>query len=93
MSKNVIDLTDLLDFDVQIAVTEDPGIIPIFLVTDIVTQWMNEVFFLCLQDGGWDNVMEYAQFDTIILLERSDRRMRFLQGGDRRRLQQIGKSV
>ena len=66
-------LVDLTDFDVQIGVTEDQGI-QIFEVADIVTRWMNDVFGLCLADGGWA-VDTYAQFETIILLQRTDRRL------------------
>ena len=73
LQKTEIVLADLTDFDVQIGVTRDNGI-QIFEVTDIVTRWMNNVFGQCLTDGGWDSA-EYAQFDTIILLQRTGRRL------------------
>ena len=73
LQKNEIVLVDLTDFDVQIGVTKDNGI-QIFEVTGIVTRWMNDVFGDCLADGGWA-VDTYAQFDTIILLQRTDRRL------------------
>lgn len=78
LQKSEIKLIDLTDFDVQIGVTENQGI-QIFEVTEIVTRWMNTVFGQCLADGGWA-VSEYAQFDTIILLQRNDRRR--LQEGE-----------
>lgn len=73
LQKDEIVVMDLTDFDVQIGVTENRGI-QIFEVTDIVTRWFNDVFGQCLQDTGY-GVGEYAQFDTIILLQRSDRRL------------------
>ena len=73
LQKNEIVLVDLTNFDVQIGVTEDNGI-QIFEVADIVTRWMNDVFGACLANGGWA-VDTYAQFDTIILLQRTDRRL------------------
>lgn len=73
LQKDDIVLADLTDFDVQIGVTEDKGI-QIFEVTDIVSQWMNEVFGQCLKNGGWATD-EYARFDTIILLQRAKRRL------------------
>lgn len=105
-AKNTIDLMDLTDFDVQLALTENLGI-QIFEVTDIVTRWMNDAFRICLVNqlgssnsdsdttvggnvttGGdagndVDAVMDqYADFDTIILLERN-----YNNGSNRRRLQ------
>mmetsp|Transcript_16175 Transcript_16175/g.30801 ORF Transcript_16175/g.30801 Transcript_16175/m.30801 type:complete len:434 (+) Transcript_16175:255-1556(+) len=73
LQKNEIVLVDLTNFDVQIGVTKDNGI-QIFEVADIVTRWMNDVFGNCLANGGWA-VDTYAQFDTIILLQRTDRRL------------------
>ena len=73
LQKNEIVLVDLTDFDVQIGITEDRGI-QIFEVTDIVTRWMNDVFGQCLQDAGFGE-NGYAQFDTIILLQRAGRRL------------------
>ena len=73
LEKNEIVLVDLTDFDVQIGVTENRGI-QIFEVTDIVTRWMNSVFGECLVNSGWGED-DYAQFDTIILLQRTGRRL------------------
>lgn len=73
LQKTEIVLEDLTDFDVQIGVTRDNGI-QIFEVTNIVTQWMNDVFGQCLENGGWSTT-DYAQFDTIILLQRANRRL------------------
>ena len=80
LQKNEIVLVDLTDFDVQIGVTKDNGI-QIFEVTDIVTRWMNDAFGDCLANGGWA-VDTYAQFDTIILLQRNDRRLQDSQGDE-----------
>ena len=83
LQKNEIVLVDLTDFDVQIGVTENRGI-QIFEVTDIVTRWMNDVFGKCLIDGGY-GLQEYAQFDTIILLQRTNRRLQeFGEDGERK---------
>lgn len=78
-SKGQIELVDLTDFDVQIGVTENQGI-QIFEVTEIVTRFMQSTFGRCIRDKGW-SAEGYAQFDTIILLQRSDRR-RLQDGGE-----------
>jgi hypothetical protein len=73
LQKGQIALVDLTDFDVQIGVTQNDGI-QIFEVTDLVTRWMQQVFGDCLASGGFQ-VETYAQFDTIILLQRTGRRL------------------
>jgi F0F1-type ATP synthase membrane subunit c/vacuolar-type H+-ATPase subunit K len=69
-SRGRIDLIDLVDFDVQIAVTDDDGI-QIFEVTDIVTEWMANSFDKQLEAIGYAG--PYAAFDTVVLLERESR--------------------
>jgi F0F1-type ATP synthase membrane subunit c/vacuolar-type H+-ATPase subunit K len=66
-----IDLIDLIDFDVHIAVTNNLGI-QIFEVTDIVTEWMADSFDAQLEAIGYSG--PYADFNTVVLLEREDRR-------------------
>jgi hypothetical protein len=105
--KNTIDLMDLTDFDVQLALTENLGV-QIFEVTDIVTRWMNDAFRICLVnqlsvgenegsttgsvvvDGNATapGIDDYADFDTIILLERNYNNNNNGNGNSRRRLQQ-----
>jgi hypothetical protein len=70
-----IDLIDLVDFDVQIAVTENLGI-NIFQVTDLVTEWMADSFDLQLEQIGYSG--PYAAFNSVVLIER-DERVRHLQ--------------
>jgi F0F1-type ATP synthase membrane subunit c/vacuolar-type H+-ATPase subunit K len=65
-----IDLIDLIDFDVHIAVTNNLGI-QIFEVTDIVTEWMADSFDAQLEAIGYSG--PYADFNTVVLLERGDR--------------------
>jgi hypothetical protein len=65
-----IDLIDLIDFDVQIAITNNLGI-QIFEVTDIVTEWMADSFDAQLEAIGYSG--PYADFNTVVLLERGDR--------------------
>jgi F0F1-type ATP synthase membrane subunit c/vacuolar-type H+-ATPase subunit K len=65
-----IDLIDLIDFDVQIAVTNNLGI-QIFEITDIVTEWMANSFDAQLEAIGYSG--PYAEFNTVVLLERGDR--------------------
>lgn len=65
-----IDLIDLIDFDVHIAVTNNLGI-QIFEVTDIVTEWMADSFDAQLEAIGYTGT--YADFNTVVLLERGDR--------------------
>ena len=64
-----IDLVDLTDFDVQIALSENNGV-QFYEVLNIVTQFMIESFQSCFDD----NEGTRAEFDTIILLERTRRR-------------------
>ncbi|KAL7581796.1 hypothetical protein ACA910_022324 [Epithemia clementina (nom. ined.)] len=64
-----IDLVDLTDFDVQIALSQNNGI-QFYEVLSIVTQFMIESFESCFAD----NPGSRAEFDTIILLERTRRR-------------------
>jgi hypothetical protein len=65
-----IDLIDLIDFDVHIAVTNNLGI-QVFEVTDIVTEWMADSFDAQLEAIGYSG--PYADFNTVVLLERDDR--------------------
>ena len=64
-----IDLLNLVDFDVQIAVIDDAGIQQ-FEVTDIVTAWMADSFAAQLSALGYKG--PYADFDNVVLLERED---------------------
>lgn len=64
-----VDLVDLLDFDIHIAVRDDSVAMNRFTVEDIVTNWMNEFFEEGLESFG----DVYAQFDRVYLLERSNR--------------------
>lgn len=73
-----IDLVDLTDFDVQIALSENQGV-ELYEVLRIVTLFMIESFKSCFQ-GDADNL---AEFDTIILLERTRRRQLLLFGIER----------
>lgn len=63
-----VDLVDLTDFDVQIALTQNNGV-QVYDVLSIVTQFMVESFQGCLPTDP-----SFATFDTVILLERSQRR-------------------
>jgi hypothetical protein len=60
------------NFDVQIGLTQDNGV-QIVPVTNIVNRWMNDEFGQCLVNRGWATE-QYAEFGTIILLQRADRR-------------------
>lgn len=65
-------LEDMDNFDVQIGLTQDDGV-QIVPVTNIVNRWMNDEFGQCLETRGWAT-QQYAQFGTIILLQRASRR-------------------
>jgi len=78
-----IDLIGLIDFDVQVLLTENSGV-QLFDMTELVTSWMNDSFEQQLELRGI--VGEYAELDTVILQERDedDRRklISSLRGGD-----------
>ncbi len=76
MSKQpVVDLVDLIPFDVQFALTVNLDI-SIFEVTDIVSEWMSDVFRDQLVEWGYTAEEEYAIFNRVILY---DRQVRTLQ--------------
>ena len=79
LQRGRVDLVNLWDFDVQLAVTQNDGI-PLFEVTDLVTDWMNESFDRLLTQKGLVGDNSFASFDSIILLERNALRRRRLQG-------------
>ena len=64
-----LDLVDLTDFDVQIALTQNDGV-QFYEVVRIVTRFMIESFEDCFVDDEGTR----AQFDNIVLLERTRRR-------------------
>jgi hypothetical protein len=66
------DLVTLWDFDVQIVLKEDLGV-KIFEITDLVTEWMNESFMRQLASIGMSSDEGYSYFNTVILLERTQR--------------------
>ena len=68
LSEGNIDLIELTAFDVQIALTQNDGV-QLYEVLKIMTEFMNDEFALCLASDG-----SYAIFDTVILLDRSQRR-------------------
>eukprot|EP00522_Entomoneis_paludosa_P011149 CAMPEP_0172442866 /NCGR_PEP_ID=MMETSP1065-20121228/3239_1 /TAXON_ID=265537 /ORGANISM="Amphiprora paludosa, Strain CCMP125" /LENGTH=405 /DNA_ID=CAMNT_0013192911 /DNA_START=134 /DNA_END=1351 /DNA_ORIENTATION=+ len=67
LTEGNIDLIDLTDFDVQLALTKDDGV-QLYEVLKIMTEFLNEEFQACLASQG-----TYATFDTVILLERARR--------------------
>lgn len=68
----LIDLVDLDDFDVQLARLDNTAI-QTFELTDIVTEWLNGSFEAQLEQLGYTKV--YANFDTVIILERKAQRL------------------
>jgi len=77
-NSNLIDLVDLEDFNVQVAriSTADAASsqeeILIYELTDLITEWMNGSYERHLRDLGYSafSTNKYADFDTVILLER-----------------------
>ena len=64
--RGLVDLVDLVPFDVQIALTENKGI-QTFEVTDIVTDWVNDSFERQLLAAGFTDDERFAIFDSVIL--------------------------
>ena len=89
LQRNQIDLLDLADFDVRLGLLQQDVGIQIFEVVDLVTRWMNVVFDQCLIDIGLAGDM-FAQFDTIILLQRARRKLQDNEGTNIMRVGTVG---
>jgi len=80
----LIDLIDLEDFNVQLARLDDgedeENEIQVYELTDLITEWMNGSYEHHLAALGYDATNSYAEFDTVILLERKDRSRMLLDG-------------
>ena len=82
-SRGLVDLVELVPFDVQIAVTGDSGLIEMFEVSNVVTDWMNEGYRSKLEEFGYTEENRYAEFDSVVLFDNSRRqRERNLQTGE-----------
>jgi hypothetical protein len=68
----LIDLVDLLDFNVQLT-HSDNAARDNFALMDVVTAWMNDSFKQQLEKLQYTTAKGYAAFDTVILLERKQR--------------------
>jgi hypothetical protein len=73
LNRGLIDLVDLIPFDVQFALMVDLDI-SIFEVIDVVTDWMNDAMKAKLQDAGYTEDERYATFDRVILHSRDNKR-------------------
>jgi hypothetical protein len=78
-SNELMDLVDLQDFDVQLARVDSATPIQVYELTDLVTEWLNDSFEQQLKDLQYDSE-KYADFNSVMLLERKDG-----QGGGRQR--------
>lgn len=67
-----VDLVNLIPFDVQFALTVNLDI-SIFEVTDVVTEWMSDVFADKLVELGYTPDQQYAVFNRVILHDRRTR--------------------
>jgi hypothetical protein len=81
-SRGLVDVVQLVPFDVQIAVTVNKGI-QINEVANIVTAWMNEVYTQQLESFGYTEASHYAKFDSVVLFNNEG-------GGSSRRSLQSG---
>lgn len=68
----LVDLVDLIPFDVQFALTVNLDI-SIFEVTDVVTEWMSDVFADKLIERGFTADQQFAVFNRVILHDRQVR--------------------
>jgi hypothetical protein len=69
--RGLVDLVDLVPFDVKIVLTENTGI-ETFAVTDLVTAWLNSSMERQLNASGYVADDRYATFDSVILLDREN---------------------
>lgn len=88
----LIDLVDLEDFNVQLARLDDPENRDVLLyeLTDVITEWMNGSYERHLRELGYSSSTHadvYADFDTVILLERRSRNRVLLRSQQQRRQQ------
>ena len=95
ISRNVqtrVDLIELLDFNVEIGLVEGSSdFVDMFEVIDITTEFMIDSFTSILTTEGFLDGT-YAEFDTVILLERTRRNLQGSPDEPVRRLQQDGGS-
>lgn len=80
-----MDLVDLQDFNIQLARVDTATPIQVYELTDIVTAWLNDSFERQLielkyqqdedgKEGGGGGGGKYADFNSVMLLERKDGR-------------------
>ena len=73
LARGLIDLVELIPFDVQFALTVDLDT-SIFQVIDVVEVWLADSFDMLLEQAGYaDADLGYAPLDGVILDERSAR--------------------